>query len=382
MQEINQQSWGSRIVSSFFGILIGFLLIIGSFVLIFWNEGHGLHTAKSLQQTLQVVIIVPNKPIQPENNLKVVSVSGLATTEEILRDPLLGISDKAIKLFRTVEMYQWKENVETRTEKQMGGSEKTIKTYSYEPVWSEKQIDSHKFKDQTNHQNPATMILKSQHQYAVKVTVGDFYLPPDLINLISGATPVNLSSTNTASLQAKLNKPVQHTDEGLYCGADPQSPQIGDLRIRVEEILPQTVTIIAQQVGNTFQPYIAPAGGSVILLGMGMQSPQQLIHQTEVENQMFTWVLRLISLIVMIIGVSLILKPLSVLADVLPFLGNIVGAATGFVAFLIGLILWALATAIAWFAVRPLGAIGLIILVIAVCYFVYKRHKSVKQPNP
>lgn len=382
VQEITTQSWGSRIMSSFFGIIIGIILIIGSFIFIFWNEGHGLHTAKSLQQTQQILIAVPASPIDPKNNLKVIYINGLATTEDILKEPIFGLAENALKLVRKVEMYQWKENVETKTEKEMGGSERTVRTYTYEPVWSENLIDSSKFKEQTGHQNPSTMILSSATQYAQKVTVGDFTLPSELVKQLGGETPIELSKMDLTAVQNKLgNKPIQKYSNVVYVGTDQQSPKIGDLKITMSETLPQDVSVIGQQTGHTLQAYLAPAGQPVILLAMGDSSSQQMIHEAEVANQITTWLFRLISLIMMIIGISLLLRPLVVLADVVPFIGNVIGFGTGLISFVFGLLLWAIGTAIAWFAFRPFAAIGLIACVVLICYFIFvvRKRKPVSQ---
>jgi hypothetical protein len=58
------------------------------------------------------------------------------------------------------------------------------------------------------------------------------------------------------------------------------------------------------------------------------------------------------------IGFALVLSPLSVLASVIPFLGSLVGAGAGPTALVLTLALGPLTIAIAWFAVRPLMAIG------------------------
>ncbi|MCW5210069.1 hypothetical protein VU10_07890, partial [Desulfobulbus sp. US1] len=54
----------------------------------------------------------------------------------------------------------------------------------------------------------------------------------------------------------------------------------------------------------------------------------------------------------------------SVLADVLPFLGSIVEAGTGFIAFLLAGVLSLITIAVAWIVFRPL--LGIILLAIAV----------------
>ncbi|MCL9683239.1 TMEM43 family protein [Legionella maioricensis] len=371
-EEITTTSWLTRLKDAFIGILVGLALIVGAIVLVFWNEGHSLHTAQSLAQAKKVLISVPNAPINNQNNLKVVYLSGLATTKDKLSDSLLGITINAINLNRKVEMYQWKEKTETKTEKQIGGSEKRITTYSYEKTWSEQLINSSNFKNPEGHQNPTSMPIQSQMQYAQTVTLGDFLLPETLIKQVNVSQPVDLASINKESLKAQFNKPVNWINNELYLGQDSQNPQTGDLRISVTAAYPQEVSIIAQQTGNTLQPYLAPAGESVMLLSTGQHSSDQMIAEALSQNSLWAWILRLVSLVMLIGGFSLIMKPLVVLADVLPFLGSIIGFGTGFIAFLCGLSVWIIVTAIAWFAIRPFVSIGLLVILVLGGYALIK----------
>ncbi len=302
MDETSTKSWGSRILSSLAGVLFGIILIIASFVLIFWNEGHGLHTAQSLEQTQHILITVSSSPLNAKNQLQVVYFSGPAATKDILSDNMFGISENALKLERKVEMYQWEENAETTTKKNYGGSETETKTYQYKQVWSEHLIDSNVFKEQSGHQNPAKMVITTKKQYADHVTVGDFILPESLIQQLSGETPVDLSKVDLAKLQSKLHKKIQLQDDEIYAGDDPSAPKIGDYIISFNAILPQKVSVIAQQVDNTLQPYIAPAGQPVSLIAMGQQSPQKMIEDAAYANSMMMWIFRVVSLIMMITG--------------------------------------------------------------------------------
>lgn len=376
VQEIITKSWGSRIASSFMGVLFGILLIIGSCILIFWNEGNSLHTAQSLQEAKQVLISIPSTPINPANNKKVVYLTGEAVTKDMLEDSKFGVSENALKLERKAQMYQWKENKETKSESQTGGSEKETTTYTYQQVWSDELIDSSQFKEASEHQNPNRMEIKSKTQYANKITVGDFVLPTDLIYQLSNAKPVNLSDSDVSELETELNKPVKHDGDDIYIGSDPSMPKIGDLKISFLEILPQSVSIIAEQTGNTLQPFNAKAGRSVSLLSMGEVSSDQMIFDAINENNITTWILRIVSLAMMIIGIALLMGPIVAIFEVLPFLGSIASFGTGLIALLSGLILWSLLTAIAWITVRPLWAVGLIIIVAAICYLIIKRRKK------
>ncbi len=328
-QIITTKSWGRRLVDSIVGIFVGIGLVIGAFVLLFWNEGNGLHTAQSLQQAMKVVVTVPDSPIDAIHDRHVIYFTGKATTQDVLHDKKFGVAENAIMLQRTVEMYQWKEKQETRTESEFGGSERQVTTYTYQLVWSPDLIDSRGFQEATQHQNPAQMPIQSKQQYADKVTVGDFILPTSLVKQMTGAKMVELKNADTEALAKEFNKPVKLTEDKLYIGESASTPKVGDLRVSMSAIYPQEVSVIAEQFGQTLQPYLAPAGKEVNLLEMGTVSPQSMIDDALYENAVWMWVLRATALLLMIVGLALIMQPVVVLADIVPFLGTLAGLGTG-----------------------------------------------------
>lgn len=378
VQEIITKSWFSRINEAAWGILIGLLLVIISFILILWNENQSLPTSPSLRETEQVFITVANTPIDANNNMRVVYFNGLATTNDTIQDPTFAISKNAIKLQRHVEMLQWQEDTETHTEQSVSGSEKQVITYTYKQIWSDKLIDSNEFKNQAGHQNPTKMAIEPKEVYAKNVTVGDFTLPSDLVKQMNGESPVNLAKVDLAPLQIKINKPMHHIgDDTIYVGTDPQAARIGDLKVTVSEIQPQTVSIIAQQTQHTLQPYMAPSGQPIAMLITGLKSPQQMLRTAESENALITWLLRLTSLSLMIFGISLLMRPLVALADVIPIIGSLMNFGASLIAFMTGLVIWAFVTAFAWFTIRPWLAIGLIAMVFVILYTLYIQRKKI-----
>ncbi|MCI5128714.1 MAG: hypothetical protein D3907_09490 [Candidatus Electrothrix sp. AUS3] len=145
---------------------------------------------------------------------------------------------------------------------------------------------------------------------------------------------------------------------------DPASPQVGDVRIQFESVAPTEVSIVAQQEGSRLRPYHARAGGDIELLQIGEHSAEAMFQKAQTDNKILTWILRAAGFLLMMIGLSMIFKVFSVLADVLPFLGNIVEAGTGFIAFLLAAVLSLITIAIAWIVFRPL--LGIILLTVAV----------------
>ena len=76
------------------------------------------------------------------------------------------------------------------------------------------------------------------------------------------------------------------------------------------------------------------------------------------------WILRAVGFLLTFVGFNLIFKPLSVLADVIPMLGNLVGMGTGLIAFLLASILSLITIAVAWFVYRPLYWITLLVVAV------------------
>jgi hypothetical protein len=133
---------GSRIGESLKGILFGIILTICASILLFWNEGRSIKTTRALNEASSVLVALSTPDVDPANDRKLVYVSGDATTTETLDDKSFSISAKALRLRRTVEIYQWRENQHTETFKDAGGSTTKRTTYTYEKVWSDHIINS------------------------------------------------------------------------------------------------------------------------------------------------------------------------------------------------------------------------------------------------
>lgn len=76
---------------------------------------------------------------------------------------------------------------------------------------------------------------------------------------------------------------------------------------------------------------------------------------------LLTWILRLVGFLMMLFGLLMIANIFSVLASVVPLFGDMVGAGTGLLAFVIALPLTLITIALAWLAYRPLIGIPLLL---------------------
>jgi hypothetical protein len=369
--EVSSESWFSRIGGAIKGVLFGLVLFIVAFPVLFWNEGRSVKTYKTLKEGGGAVVTVAAERVDPANAGKLIHVTGKADMNATLTDPVFGVSTKALKLSRVVEMYQWEEKTEKKTKDKLGGGTETVTTYTYNKEWSGKLINSSSFKKSTEHQNPGAMPYESAQQIAPEVTLGAFVLSSSLVDKINNYEPFPVGGN--ASLPEALKEKVKLNGSGFYMGADPAAPQIGDTRITFKVANPTEVSVIAKQNGKTFSPYATKAGGTIELLQTGVHTATEMIQKAQADNTMLTWILRLVGFVVMLAGLAMILKPLSVVADVVPILGNIVGAGLGFIAFLISAVLSLTTIAIAWIVYRPL--LGGLLIVASVALVVVIKGK-------
>jgi hypothetical protein len=380
--EVTSQGLGSRLMESIKGVLAGLVMFIAAFPVLFMNEGCAVKTAKGLEEGAKSVIAVKADTVNAANNAKLVHMSGQAVTDEILTDTTFGISQKGIKLIRTVDMYQWKEETKTEKKKKMGGSEETITTYNYVKDWSADRIDSGKFKKPGGHANPG-MPYKSQTETARLVKLGAYRLSPSLIAQISSAENLPVQESNLAKLPADIRGRSKIFDSGIYAGKNPSDPQVGDMKIRYSIVKPQMVSLISQQKGDTFEPYKTKTNTEIDRLESGEKSAEAMFTLMQQENVMRTWVVRIVGFILMFMGIGLIFKPISTLGDVVPIVGSILGMGFGVAAFIVAFVLSLITIAIAWIFYRPVLAVILLAVGIAAfagIWFIAKQKKAKAAP--
>ncbi len=370
---VTSQSWFSRIGSSISGTLFGLLLFLAAFVVLFWNEGRAVKTHKMLQEGAGAVISVESSSIDAANEGKLVHISGLATTGDELTDPIFEVTVNALKLHRSVEMYQWHESKSSETKKKLGGGTETVTTYSYSKKWSESLIDSSAFQ-KGGHDNPDAMIMESERWQAENVTLGAFRLTSSQVGGVSNEVQIPLTKDN--KIKKQIAGKARLEGGTMYLGSKKHN-KIGDFRIRLFQVLPTNVSIVAGQAGDSFASWKSQAGGSIAMLHTGIVPAAQMFEAAEAANTATTWILRFVGLMMMFMGLKMIVRILSVLADIVPFFGNIVGTGTSIIAFLVALVFALITIAVAWVFYRPLIAGGLIVAAIAVLGVAVMRGKKV-----
>lgn len=401
--ETTRTSYGQRVANSFKGILTGIVLFIGATILLWWNEGRAVKTTKMLKEAQGVTIMMDNpekKDASFEGEL--VCATAMALTEDFLTDDQYGIRENVIGLSRKVEYYQYVEKTREEKKDKVGGAEETITTYTYEKRWVSQPVNSAEFKD-ISYQglNWVLANVEDQKTWAQNVTFGAYYLPDNLIRSISSREKLelnpseeilsNLNNSTKSAYESRTGKQLIGSDSTkvdivhingneLYYGLTPNSPQIGDVRVTFEKVVPAKVTIIAQVTGDTFKPFKAKNGKTFCTLVMGQQSIEEIYEGEHQSNTMWTWILRILGVILVISGLKGIFGIVETLFKVLPFLANIMGFGIKIVCSIIGFAWSLIIIALAWVFYRPV--LGIALLVVAgglVWLFAFKGKDKIKE---
>ena len=294
------QSWVSRLADSIKSVVFGLVLFVVGFPLLFWNEGRAVKTARSLTEGAGVFVSVSPDAVDPANDGKLVHVSAFTATDDVLVDDTFGISENAIQLARHVEMYQWVEDESSTSETKLGGSKETTTTYDYSTEWKTSLVDSSDFHSPDGHENPNTMPYEGGTEWATNVSLGAFTLAESQIRDLDNSESLRLSSLPPSLKGSKLH------DGDVYVGADPQSPSVGDARVKFTVVRPGSVSVVAQQVGSSFSPYSAEAGGQVFLLKETVVSADAMFETAQRSSAMMTWILRGVGFFAMFFGLAML----------------------------------------------------------------------------
>lgn len=355
VEETVSHSLGERLKQSLVGIGTGAALISAMVGALFWNEGRAVQTARSLSEGAGLVIERPADQIDPAFNGALIHVAGATSASAPVRDPDFGLEFAGLRLDRKVEMYQWVQSSRTEKSAATGGTETQVTTYSYATNWQSTWQDPAGFKEPQGHANPP-MAYASLGRIAEGVSVGAYGLEEDAVSQLGAGPAQRLSEDQLATIRAAVAPGTLATihQGNLYLGRNPESPAVGDYRITYSLVPLGVISVIGRQHDSGLGRYRTDSGNALLMVEKGNRDAKDMFATAADSNSTTTWGLRIGAVIGLIVGFALILRPLTVLASVLPVLGAVMGFGTGLIAALMGSSLGLLVIAFAWFAHRPL----------------------------
>ncbi len=361
-QEIKTISYGQNVKNAFGSVIVGVVLFISAVLVLWFNEGNCAANNKIASYVNKNATPVEITSVDKINDNKLITVSGQAETAESLSDGIITVPN-ALALKRSVEMYQWEEDKKTESKTKVGGTTTETTTYTYDKVWSENEIDSSKFHN-TSYSNPP-FTLKSERYNAKTGKFGDFVLSDVQTGAIGDLEPYTKLAQN---YQYKIFQNY------YYKGNNPQAPNIGDVRISYS-YMPSgaKISVIGlQRSDKTITPMVSKFGRIYIQYN-GLLSQAEMVEKFKKDNAFTTNIFRVFGFLLMFIGLNILLRPLSVLLSFIPLFEKLVSAITGGIVFLISIILSMAIIAVAWLFYRPVAAVCLLVIVVALAVLIKKK---------
>ena len=208
-------------------------------------------------------------------------------------------------------------------------------------------------------------------------------LLPDSVRAKLDSIQAVTDSLNKQMANAENKKDLQYVHQAsnvLYFGRVPGSPEVGDVRVTFEKVVPAKVTIMAVVDGDSFKPYKAKNGKRFQTLVMGKKSGDEIIEGEKEANNMILWALRILGIMIIIGGLKGIFGFLETILKVVPFIAGIFGWGVGIVCTVVGIVWSLIVIALAWLFYRPVLAISLLAIAgFLIWVFAFKGKDKLKE---
>eukprot|EP00927_Polykrikos_kofoidii_P078663 TRINITY_DN75471_c0_g1_i1.p1 TRINITY_DN75471_c0_g1~~TRINITY_DN75471_c0_g1_i1.p1 ORF type:complete len:479 (-),score=65.19 TRINITY_DN75471_c0_g1_i1:498-1934(-) len=425
--EESNQNFGSRIRGALMGSMLGFVMFIGAFGLLGWNEFNYVDNLKIIDKVESQAVLVsctPNTTIAGRLIFASCPLSKVHNfTAEFAQSPwggLLKNTPEGVWYSSRAMLLQWEEVEKCSTEKdKVGGGETTRCQYSYKQVWTNHVIDSSQFRCRSAQQagcyfptapgvegwlfrsgpeavrNTGTIPSNLNFNWTAPFgdvaigenhSTGDYILNDGLIGQISTPTSVKLRP-DAMDVASKLNVlPGQTTalmGDTLHIRSNSSTETIGDLRANLFRAEYSTVgksfvSVMAKQdmvLGSVaLTKWISGMPGTMSTVNWlfeGHMEIDEFMGRIRALNDRQLYLLRFVGFIVMWLGLFLFTRPLAIIPDIIPCIGPLIGdlleSVLLYITFFIVLALSLLTIAFFWLAARPMY--GLIALFLSTITF-------------
>lgn len=280
------------------GILFGIIIVIVSITLLYLNESKYINIYKSTQVERDNLSNIENDMVNDLYEDSLVCVSGKVSVNETLSDSKFGVSVKAPKLVRVVEMYQYKPVGDKYTE-----------------VWSDELFDTSYNEE---YKNPVSIPYSSTSYYASEVMIGAFRLSfEQLSNLDTDKYFNEFNQSIISSLGYVIH------DNYITNSSDINNPKIGDIRISFKYNDYKEMSVLALQKSDTFETYNSSNGENINVVVNGIKTGNEVLDEISNNNQLLLWISRVVLTVISMFGILLILNNLKKLNKKVILLGHV-----------------------------------------------------------
>lgn len=366
-------SYGSRILNSFVGVLVGIALIIGMSILLFVNEGR-FNLAELASEAQEIT--APNATLDNE----LIWYKGNLTGEDLMVYDAVIKNANYIRLTSSVDVYAWIETSRTETRDNFGGSQEQVTIYEYHLGWTSNPQAPSTFEDPDFRDKPAILSTELEafkvDKFNTTVKAGEFSVDTSILSIDEVS---NLPLTAATLNEDVLNDDIINTGTHIYyksIGSNgPATPEFGDIRVQYS-YTPAIIegVLVGKAQGDSIVRF-TNEDGSVYRFFMA-SSLEEVVSILDSEHKTTTWLLRLIGTLLMCIGFSLLTGPFSTLLMVVPMLGKASKFLLGIVSFLIGFVYSVLIIVLSAIIHNPIALVIAIAIVILAVVMGYKKSKQ------
>lgn len=334
--EVTSKNYFQRLTESIGGIIIGILLFLCSFAVLWLNEGRTDLSKVVKEQSIAVTDA--GKPInQAKFNGKLVSLTGMLKSNEKAEDPLFFKGGNYIALYRHTEMFAWVEHKKTEKKEKMGGTEETTTTYSYSKEWDSRPENSSSFKKSAGHNNPSKDVENSS--FMVKTAqIGIYPIDPQKIHLPSSGDIV-LKKEFLKTLNKKPGFHIETTEKYVFIGKGSlKDPLVGDMRISFSGV-PKNILVtgFGKMADKKLQPFLYK--GKQMIYHVREGDRDFAIYAWTQSDKLLRWIIRIVGFLMMWFGLTALFQPLSSLLNFIPLLAQVGRGLAAIVTLVVSLVL-------------------------------------------
>ena len=360
--ETTQVGFFARLKNAIKGIGLGISLVGIAVYFLFWNEGNAVRTARALAEGAGQVVSVDSTVLDPQNEARLLHISGPLALATPLADVALGVVAPAqtVRLERKVEQFAWIEDKQTTTDTKLGGSQEKTTQYTYHLDWTDAPASGAEFRIPDGHMNPP-MPIASKVVRQPEGVIGAFTVNDEISDL-GGATPMllNAEQARQVSNALSLDQSAKLVAGQIIFSADVTAPQLGDIRVSYKASTIDEASVVGVQRGDTLVPYTAKNGRKIYLVEEGLKTAEEMFQTAVANNTFKTWMLRIGLMVLLFLGFKALFGVVDVIASILPFLGWITASVTSLMSLALTLVVGGATMAIAWFYFRPILALAII----------------------
>ncbi|MCP4427999.1 MAG: hypothetical protein GY803_26230 [Chloroflexi bacterium] len=348
----------SKRMNPFARMLLGVLVMLGAFVLLWTNEGRVnlADVAKKSEQTSA-------ESVNPALEGEFVGVTGRLETAVPVNDDLYLRPAEFVQLNRWVEMYAWVEDEET---------DEGNTNYTYEMMWTNDPRSAEEFYYPEGRSNPLMPVYDATFT-AEAATIGDYQINPLQMTLPKPET-LPLSAQNVQEGPYRIGEEYIFEGKGTL-----DNPKLGDVRASFTGVPSGiAVTAFGKQTGIEITAYVHREKTELYRALAGNRDQAILKLNTEYKNLL--WGFRVMGFMMTWAGLGLLASPLTSLLRFVPVLGNLGRKAIGAVTFVLALLLAGLTSAVSALAHNVWAMLFLLALLLGGGFY-WQRRNQEKAPH-